>query len=83
MATGKLSRKSVATSDDPSFLVIHPNGKTLYAANEIGNYRGEKAGAISAFAIDPKSGSLTLLNQQSSRGTGPCHLVVDKPGGSS
>jgi 6-phosphogluconolactonase len=65
---------------NPTFLAIHPQGKFLYAANEIGNFKGEKAGAISAFAIDAASGKLTLLNQQSSRGGGPCHLVVDPQG---
>ncbi len=35
---------------------------------------------VSAFAIDPKTGDLALLNQQASAGTGPCHLVVDKTG---
>ena len=35
---------------------------------------------MSAFAIDAKTGDLTLLNQQPSEGTGPCHLVVDKTG---
>ena len=33
---------------------------------------------MSAFAIDPKTGDLALLNQQPSEGGGPCHLVVDE-----
>ena len=32
------------------------------------------------FSIDPMTGKLTSLNQQSSRGAGPCHLVVDHAG---
>ena len=35
---------------------------------------------VSAFAVDPKTGDLALLNQQASEGTGPCHLVVDRTG---
>jgi 6-phosphogluconolactonase len=35
---------------------------------------------VSAFAIDPKTGNLTLLNQQTSGGAGPCHITVDKAG---
>ena len=42
--------------------------------------RGAKTGAVLAFAIDAKTGDLTLLNQQASEGTGPCHLVVDQSG---
>ncbi len=71
----------VAESINPTFLAIHPNQKFLYAANEIGNFGPKKnAGAVSAFAIDAETGKLTLLNQQSSGGGGPCHLFVDKTG---
>jgi 6-phosphogluconolactonase len=80
LTTGSLKKKSVAVSDNPSFLAIHPNGKYVYAANEISNYLGKSAGAISAFSFDRKTGRLSLLNQQSSGGAGPCHLVVDQTG---
>lgn len=65
---------------NPSFLAIHPGGRFLYAVGEIDSFDGKKSGAVSAFAIDPKTGDLSLLNQQASEGTGPCHLVVDKAG---
>jgi 6-phosphogluconolactonase len=70
----------VAETENPSFLAIHPNRKYLYAANELGEFQGEKAGAVTAFAIDAKSGKLTELNKVSSRGGAPCHLVVDPTG---
>ena len=74
---GTLSNiKVAAETKDPSFLAIHPNQKFLYCVGEGG---GKKAG-VSAFSIDPKSGSLTLLNSQTSGGSGPCHLVVDGSG---
>ena len=47
---------------------------------EVSSFEGAKTGVVSAFAIDAKTGDLTLLNQQPSEGTGPCHLVVDKTG---
>jgi 6-phosphogluconolactonase len=65
---------------NPSFLALHPSGRFLYAVGEIGNFQGAKTGAVSAFAIDPKTGDLTLLNQQPSEGGGPCHLVLDEAG---
>ena len=70
----------VAETPSPSFLAIHPNGKYLYAANEVSSFKGEKTGAITAFSIDSKTGTLTKLNEQSSRGAGPCHITVDKKG---
>src|ERR1051325_1776235 len=69
-----------AESENPSFLALHPSGRFLYAANEISAFNGEKAGSVSAFAIDPATHKLKLLNRQSSRGTGPCHLVLDAAG---
>jgi 6-phosphogluconolactonase len=37
-------------------------------------------GTVSAFAIDAATGMLKALNQTSSKGSGPCHLVVDPTG---
>src|SRR5467141_2704922 len=74
--TGKLTPKGVAAETrDPSWVAVHPGGKFLYAANETG-----KASAVSAFAVDAKSGKLTLLNQLSSLGEDPCYLSFDKTG---
>jgi 6-phosphogluconolactonase len=81
-ATGATTEPVLAgETKNPSFLALHPNGRFLYAAGEISSFGGAKTGAVSAFAIDPKTGDLTLLNQRSSEGAGPCHLVVDKTGG--
>jgi 6-phosphogluconolactonase len=64
-----------APSENPSFLALHPNGRFLYAVNEVG-----AAGAVSAFSVDSDSGALSLLNQQPSEGADPCHLTVDPAG---
>jgi 6-phosphogluconolactonase len=79
--TGKLSEIGLATeSMDPSFLAVHPSGKYLYAVNEVGDFNGQKSGALSAFAIDHKTGKLTLLNQVSTHGAGPCYVSLDSTG---
>jgi 6-phosphogluconolactonase len=80
-ATGRLAAPVLAAETrNPSFLAVHPTGKVLYAVGEVNDAQGKRAGAINAFARDPKSGQLTLLNQESSGGTGPCHLAVDATG---
>ena len=80
-ATGTLSVPELAAeTPSPSFLAISPGGKCLYAANEVSSFGNEKAGAVSAFAIDRKTGRLTLLDQKSSGGAGPCHLSTDGTG---
>jgi 6-phosphogluconolactonase len=66
--------------EQPSFLALHPNGRVLYAVNELRRFRGEPTGAVSAFAVDAATGRLALLNQQPSEGTDPCHLAVDPAG---
>lgn len=81
-ATGKLGTATVAgPAVNPSFLAIHPSQNFLYAVGEISDFQGQKTGGVSAYRIDPASGQLTLLNQQSSQGAGPRHIVVDKSGG--
>jgi len=76
---GQLSAMSVAAeTTDPSFLVAHPNGKYLYAVNEVGNFKGGTTGGLSAFLIDAQSGALKLINQVPTRGAGPCHVSLDK-----
>ncbi len=70
----------VAQTINPSFLVVHPNHRFVYAVNEVGDYNGKKSGAVSAFAIDRASGKLTLLNQVASGGADPCYITVDKTG---
>ena len=69
-----------AETADPSFLVVHPNGKYLYAVNEISTFNGGPGGAVSAFSIAAKTGALKFLNQVPTRGAGPCHVSLDKNG---
>lgn len=80
-ATGKSTPLGlVAETINPSFLAIDAGGRFLYAVNEVGDYKGGKSGSVSAFAIDRKTGKLSLLNEVSSRGAGPCHIALDKTG---
>ncbi len=79
--TGKLEPPELAAEEvNPSFLALHPSGRFLYAVSEIAGFNGQRAGAVAAFAVDSKTGKLRLLNRVSSRGAGPCHVVVDKTG---
>ena len=79
--TGKLGSLELAAEvGNPSFLAVHPNHRFVYAVSEVSRYEGQRSGYVSAFEIDRKTGKLTLLNKVSSRGGGPCHLVVDKTG---
>ena len=80
-ATGNATSPSlVAETVNPSFLAVDPGGKYLYAVNETSNYKGQRSGAVSSFAINPKTSALSSLNEVPSRGAGPCHVAVDHTG---
>ncbi|HVG98217.1 MAG TPA: lactonase family protein, partial [Chloroflexota bacterium] len=80
-ASGALTRVQLVTGvDNPSFLALHPNGRYLYAVEEISTYQGQNSGSLVAFGINPASGALTLLNRTSSYGSIPAHLQVDPSG---
>jgi 6-phosphogluconolactonase len=75
-SSGKLTPRGLAAeTPNPSWLVLHPNGKWAYAANESG-----KQSSISAFAVDTNSAKLTLLNKLPAAGEDPCYLSFDKTG---
>jgi 6-phosphogluconolactonase len=69
-----------AETPSPSFLELDLTRRLLFAVNEVNQFEGKPTGGVSAFKIDPGTGMLTLINQRPSMGTGPCHLVLDKPG---
>src|SRR5260370_27448842 len=81
LSSGEFKHLSTAKGVvDPSFLAIDPRRRHLYAVNEIEEFGGKPGGAVSAFKVDPQTGSLQFLNQQPSLGGAPCHVTVDKIG---
>ncbi|MBT6060342.1 MAG: lactonase family protein, partial [Anaerolineae bacterium] len=79
--TGELEfHKGVKGGENPSYLLLSPDGRFLYAVNQLVEFQGRPSGAVSAFAIEPLTGELTFLNQQPSHGSGPCHLTLDRSG---
>lgn len=79
--SGKLAPFELAAETaNPTFLAIDSGRNLLFAANEIGDFEGKSAGAISSFKINQRTGQLAFLNQKSSVGSGPCHLTLDRTG---
>jgi 6-phosphogluconolactonase len=66
-------RASGVSAGDPSFLAMTPDRRFLYAVNEGG-------GMVGAYSVNPTNGTLTFLNQRSSNGGAPAHVVVDRSG---
>jgi 6-phosphogluconolactonase len=59
---------------NPSYLTVSDNHKFVYAVNE----DPKVIGGVSSFTFDAASGKLTPINRQSSEGTDPCYISVDK-----
>jgi 6-phosphogluconolactonase len=80
--SGELTHAATVTGPgtlNPSYVTLSPGGRCLYAINEVTGGRGPH-GNVSAFAIDPVTGDLSYLNEQSSHGLAPCFLSVELEG---
>jgi 6-phosphogluconolactonase len=81
--SGELTYAATVTGEsmvNPSFLTVSPDRRFLYAVNEISGDKGTH-GTVSAFAVDPETGGLRYLNQQSTHGLAPCYVHVEPEGG--
>jgi len=80
-ATGKVGSPELAAEvTSPSFLAVAPDRKHLFCVCEVNQLNGKKGGGVASFALDAGSGELKPINQESSVGAGPCHVVCDKFG---
>ncbi len=69
--TGRITgRGLLAEVGDPSYLAVHPDGRTVYAVDE------REDGAVTAVRLSDRK----VLGSRSTGGAAPCHLCVH-PGG--
>jgi 6-phosphogluconolactonase len=79
--TGKLSFvDEVSGLKNPTFLNINSDLHKLYAISETQSGEGKKIGEVVAFAVDPSSGALELINRKNSVQSTTCH-IQRAPGG--
>ncbi|WP_143637605.1 lactonase family protein [Streptomyces sp. 1-11] len=70
-ATGRITGRGTLTGvPDPSYLAVHPDGRTLYAVDE------RQDGAVTAVRLADRK----VLGARGTGGAAPCHLSVH-PGG--
>ena len=80
MDSGKLTDPTVAVeTDSPGFLAFNPDKTRMYCIGRMKNAAGKSTGSVESFNIDRKTGKLTAINKQSTRG-GVCHLSLDPKG---
>ncbi|HKG14986.1 MAG TPA: lactonase family protein [Pyrinomonadaceae bacterium] len=81
LSDGSLKRAGVTGGvSNPSYLTLDRARRSLYAVEETEEFEGEKSGAVSAFAVDRRDGSLRFVNRQASKGGAPCYVTADKAG---
>lgn len=69
--------QTVTEKKNPNFLAVSPNKKYLYAIYSEGITKDDPNGTVMSFKIDPATGFLTKLNEQSTEGRGPAHVSID------
>jgi 6-phosphogluconolactonase len=62
---------------NPTFLEAIPETGTLYVLSEEMDQNGKRSGSAAAFRYDSSSGTLTLLNQETTVPASTCHLKLD------
>lgn len=62
---------------NPSWVTTTADGRFLYAVVEAVKFEGKLGGGVAAYARDPKTGRLTLLNTAGSAGVEPAHVELD------
>jgi 6-phosphogluconolactonase len=77
---GALTLIQEVPSANPSFVALDPKRRFLFVVNEIDDYEGQRSGSAEAYAINPTTGTISLLNRQSVKGPIPAHLAVDPTG---
>jgi 6-phosphogluconolactonase len=68
---------ALAELPNPSWVTATADGSYLYAVAETTDFAGRPGGGVAAYARDPSTGALTLLNAVSSGGATPAHLELD------
>jgi len=75
---GSYKEVSHAKTSNPSFVVVSPDEKYVYAVHE--NGKNGQGGDISVFSFDKEKGTLTYINKQQTGGDHPCYVDIDKTG---
>ena len=72
--TGDNSRLSSVKTSNPSYLVVSPDNKYVYAVNE------DAPGTVTSFVFNKPNSRLLQKNIQPSQGKHPCYVTIDKTG---
>ncbi|MFF2851061.1 lactonase family protein [Streptomyces sp. NPDC058001] len=78
--TGSLTPLQQIPGSGPAWIEVDPSRRFLYACHSLSGTDTPRVGDVVAYAIDPRDGTLTLLNRASLGDSGPAHLAVAPDG---
>ena len=79
-ASGQLTlRHRIEAIPHPFFFDVTPDHKRLYSIYAE-TFGGEQPEQLAAYRLDKRSGSLELLNQQTTKGSASCFVAIDATG---
>lgn len=61
---------------NPSYICISHSGKFIYAANEVGNFKGVKAGGVTALSYDAAAGKAVRIGELPVPNGGPAYIAI-------
>ncbi len=80
-ATGELKALGLAAeAENPTFMALAPNARTVLVANELNTYEGKSSGAVSTYTLDRANARLSKINEVAAGGGGTCHVAFDHTG---
>ena len=67
-------------ADAPGYFILDSTGRHLYATVSENTFGGQPTGAVSAYAVDPATAHLTLLDTVPSGSANPAYVSLDATG---
>jgi len=78
---GALTQIQAVPLVDPSWVTIDAPTTHLYATSEVTTFNGvPNTGGVTAYSVNPITGMLAVINNQTSRGSIPAHSTIDPTG---
>ncbi|MBS0959570.1 MULTISPECIES: lactonase family protein [Acetobacter] len=79
--TGSLTNVMTFTDiDSPSYIVLSPDKRFLYAVSEVSDFDTTHSGSVTAFSVNHETAALTKLNTVASGGADPAYVSVHPSG---
>jgi 6-phosphogluconolactonase len=71
---------SLVPARNPSYVAASASGENVYAVHETLDFENQPGGGITAYARDPRTGIVSVLNTRTTHGDSPCYVALDRSG---